>query len=71
MEIGNFDFLEKIIHRDYNTFSGLILEKYFIAKMKQEGNYSNIGTYWEKGNQNEIDIVALNELDKSIIYVEE
>ncbi|EKF54306.1 putative ATPase (AAA+ superfamily) protein [Galbibacter marinus] len=70
VEIGNFDFLKKIINRDYNTFSGPILEKYFIEKMKQEGNYSNIGTYWEKGNQNEIDIVALNELDKSIIYGE-
>lgn len=32
--------------------------------------YSQLGTYWEKSNQNEIDIVALNELEKKVLIAE-
>ncbi|MDA3941355.1 MAG: hypothetical protein PF693_18950 [Spirochaetia bacterium] len=28
------------------------------------------GTYWEKGNQNEIDIIAINEIDKKALLCE-
>lgn len=31
---------------------------------------SQIGSYWESGNQNEIDIVALNEYEKKAIIAE-
>jgi len=27
--------------------------------------HSNIGTYWERGNKNEIDIIAINESEKN------
>jgi len=70
VEIGNLDYLKEIIKRDYPTYSGPILEKYFIEKMIEDGSYSNIGTYWEKSNQNEIDIVAINDLDKAVIVAE-
>lgn len=70
VEIGNLTYLKEIIKRDYQTYSGRILEKYFIEKMIETGNFSAIGTYWEKGNQNEIDIVAVNDLEKSIIFGE-
>lgn len=70
VEIGNLAFIEKIIQRDYTTYSGRILEKYFIEKMIEEGDFSVIGTYWEKGNRNEIDIVGVNELDKTVVFGE-
>ncbi|TBO41451.1 ATP-binding protein [Pedobacter kyonggii] len=70
VEIGNLIYLKEIVKRDYQTYSGRILEKYFIEKMIEEGNFSAIGTYWEKNNQNEIDIVAVNDLEKSIIFGE-
>lgn len=38
--------------------------------MKEEGHYSNLGTYWERGNQNEIDIVAVNDLKKQVVFAE-
>ena len=46
------------------------MEKFFIEKLKLTNNYSNIGTYWEKGNQNEIDIVAVNDELKTMLLVE-
>jgi len=33
-------------------------------------NLSAIGSYWESGNQNEIDIVALNEYEKIALIAE-
>lgn len=32
--------------------------------------YSNIGTYWERGNENEIDIVGVNDDAKTILIAE-
>lgn len=70
VEIGNLDYIKEIVKRDYTMYSGRILEKYFTEKMIFENLYSAIGTYWEKGNQNEIDIVAVNDLDKAVVFVE-
>ncbi|MDR0682357.1 MAG: ATP-binding protein [Dysgonamonadaceae bacterium] len=70
IEIENFDYVKNIIERDYNTYSGQILERYFRAKISAEENLSQIGSYWEKGNQNEIDIVALNEYEKTAVISE-
>jgi SepF-like predicted cell division protein (DUF552 family) len=68
--MGNFDYVKNIINRDYATYSGQILERYFRAKISTEENLSQIGSYWESGNQNEIDIVALNEYEKKAIIAE-
>lgn len=70
VEIGNFEYLRTIVERDYPTYSGKLLERYFTEKLIASKNYSAIGTYWEKGNQNEIDIVALNDLEKTVLFAE-
>jgi AAA+ ATPase superfamily predicted ATPase len=70
IEIGNIGYVKNVVERDYAVYSGRILEKYFTDKMIQEGIYSNIGTYWEKGNKNEIDIVAVNDFEKRLVLAE-
>ena len=70
IEIENFDYVKNIIYSDYQTYSGFILERYFREKLISEENLSSIGSYWESGNQNEIDIVALNEYEKTTIIAE-
>jgi AAA+ ATPase superfamily predicted ATPase len=70
VEMGNFDYVKKIIVRDYSAYSGQILERYFRAKISAEENISHIGSYWESGNRNEIDIVAINEHEKTAIIAE-
>lgn len=70
IEIENFDYVRTIIERDYATYSGLILEKYFVEKLIISQQYSSVGTYWEKANQNEIDIVAINEVEKKVLFAE-
>jgi AAA+ ATPase superfamily predicted ATPase len=70
VEMENFDYVKQIIFRDYETYSGQILERYFREKISAEENLSQIGSYWERGNLNEIDIVALNEYEKTVIIAE-
>jgi len=70
IEIGNLNYVKEIVLRDYKVYSGRVLEKYFTDKMLAEENYSAIGTWWGKGNQNEIDIIALNETEKRLVIAE-
>ncbi len=70
LEIGNYAYARAIASRDFESFSGPYLEKYFREKLALTGDYSLIGRYWEKGNQNEIDIVAVNDAEKKILLAE-
>ena len=56
--------------RDFDTFSGKFLEKLFIELLKEEKKYTKIGSYWERNNQNEIDIVAVDDLNKEVLIAE-
>lgn len=70
VEIGQFDVLKTIIERDYETYSGKILEKYFRIKMLENGTFTQMGNYWNRKGEDEIDIVAVNDLDKTVIIAE-
>jgi hypothetical protein len=47
-----------------------MLEHYFREKIATTENLSSIGSYWESGNQNEIDIVAINDYEKRVMIAE-
>lgn len=66
IEDERFGLVKSIIKKDISTYSGPILEKLFKEIKLSNPDYSEIGTYWEKGNQNEIDLVAINEVEKKI-----
>ncbi len=70
IEIGAYDQLKAIIQRDYATFSGIILERYFRERFIESGNYSRIGSYWNRKGENEIDLIAVNELNETADIVE-
>ena len=70
IEHGNLDYVKTIVLRDYKTYSGKILEKYFVQKLKAKKKFNLIGTYWDKSNHYEIDIVAVNDLEKKLLFAE-
>jgi len=70
LEIGNYGYVKTIILRDYESYSGLFLEKYFREKLALTGNYSRIGRYWSKQNLDEIDLVAINDYEKKALFAE-
>jgi len=65
IELGNYDMLKQFIDRDYETFTGKTLERYFTAKLLEEGDLTKIGSWWDKKSENEIDIIKINEIKKS------
>lgn len=70
VEAENFMRLKEIIYRDISIFKGKILERLLIEMLKEKQIYTAIGSYWERGHQNEIDIVAIDEIDKRILIAE-
>jgi AAA+ ATPase superfamily predicted ATPase len=70
IEMGRHDLLREFIDRNYKQYSGFILEKYFRAKMAEEERVTSIGSYWDSRGENEIDLIALNDLDKIAIVAE-
>ncbi|MHC9542048.1 MAG: ATP-binding protein [Vulcanimicrobiota bacterium] len=69
-EIGNFEYIREVIRRDYSTYAGLILERFFHTKLSETGKYNRIGSYWEHDNKNEIDLVAVNDMKKELFIAE-
>lgn len=70
VEAEAYERLKEIIKRDFSTFKGQFLEKLFIELLKEKQRYTSIGNYWERGNKNEIDIVAIDEIEKKILLCE-
>jgi AAA+ ATPase superfamily predicted ATPase len=70
VEIGRLDYVRDIVERDYETYSGLILEKYFIRQFIESKQYISVGSYWDKRSENQIDIVALCDEKSKAVAVE-
>lgn len=70
IEVNAYGKLLEVVERDYTTFSGKVLEKYFIQQMKELGRYTNIGSWWDRKGENEIDIIAIDEIKKTIDFFE-
>lgn len=70
LEIENYGSVKAIIGRDYETFSGLMLERWFRRVLIERQAYTRIGGWWDRRGENEIDIVAENELDETATFFE-
>ena len=70
LEIESYESLKTIINRDYETFSGLMLERYFRCVLIERQAYTRIGVWWDRKGENEIDIVAENELNDEAVFFE-
>ena len=70
LEIENYDAVKTIINRDYETFSGIMLERYFKRVFIESKKYTSIGSWWDRKGENEIDIIAENELNDEAIFIE-
>ena len=63
LEIKGYDRLREIIRRDYETFSGFALERYFKESFIESGEWTRLGAWWDRKGENEIDLLAENEIE--------
>ncbi len=70
IEIGAHQQLKKVVERDYETYSGIMLENYFKTRAKETEAFTTIGGYWDRKGEIEIDFIAVNELEKRMEVAE-
>ena len=70
IEVGANKKLKMVMDKSYTTYTGKVLERYFIAKMIESEEYTQIASWWERKGENEIDIIAADELEQKVIFYE-
>ncbi|TKC08678.1 ATP-binding protein [Pedobacter frigoris] len=70
IELGKHELLREYIVQNYEQYSGLLLEKYFREKLSETERITAIGSYWDNKGENEIDLIAINDIDKTGIIAE-
>jgi AAA+ ATPase superfamily predicted ATPase len=70
VELQRFDLLRERIRYDYRQYSGLVLEDYFRLKLMEDGRYTAIGKFWDRKGVNEIDVIAVNDMDRKALVAE-
>ena len=70
IEAGGNERLKAIAERDFTTVSGKSLENYFSEVLKGSGAYTRLGYWHDRKGENEIDIIAEDEVDNKIEFIE-
>lgn len=70
LEVGANKKLKIIMDRDYTTYTGKVLEKYFTAKLIESELFTHISSWWDRKGENEIDIIAADEIENKVIFYE-
>ncbi|WP_020612980.1 ATP-binding protein [Sediminispirochaeta bajacaliforniensis] len=70
IENKNYEYIRNKLKETLKSYSGPILEKLYQEIYRNSGKYMEIGNYWEKGNQNEIDVVCIDEINKRMKIAE-
>lgn len=70
IESGQTELLYQYVADNYTQFTGKTLERYFHEKTMQTGCFSRIGNWWNRKGEDEIDMIALNEFNKTGVIAE-
>jgi hypothetical protein len=70
LEIGSHNRLKELVKRDWNVFSGQMLERYFRQKFAEQRKWTRIGSWWDRKGECEIDLVAEDEMSRKAVFAE-
>ena len=70
IEMGKYDILKEIIQSGYPQFSGIMLERYFRMRYSEHPHVTEVGNWWDKNSENEIDVIAIEKLHKRVTIAE-
>lgn len=66
IEAGGYERLMQIFERDYTMFSGYALEEWFRKSFIEKGQCTRIGYWHDRKGENEIDIIAADDVDRIV-----
>ena len=70
IELGRYQELRALTRRDIDAFSGYSLERYFRWKFTEETSYTQMGGWWDRKGENEIDLVCEDILNDRLDFYE-
>lgn len=70
IELGKFDLLGELIKKEYPQYSGIVLEKYFRQQYGERERVTEVSQWWDSRGENEIDLIAIEKLDKRATVAE-
>ena len=70
LELERFDRMRELAARDFDTFSGYALERYFLWKFRETTDYTRMGAWWDRKGENEIDLVCEDEFANRLDFFE-
>ena len=70
IEMERNDLLLEIVQRDYCDYTGLVLEQYFRQRIAEEERVTAVGNYWDRQGSNEMDLIALDDIDRTALVAE-
>lgn len=70
VEAENFRYIKAKIMEEWAQHKGGLFEKVIRNHLKTLSLFNIIGSYWDRKGENEIDIVAVNEMDKILLLGE-
>lgn len=70
IELGKYGLLREYMEMHYSQFSGLALERYFRELAGEYPRTTQVGSWWDSKGENEIDLIAVEELDRRAVIAE-
>ena len=62
VESGRYDLIKRNIVSSLPDYEGWVLEEYFRTKISEEDTYTEIGSYWNRKGDVEIDLIVLDDV---------
>ncbi len=70
VESERYDLLMRTVEKTIADYEGRTLEDYFRRKIAEEDTYTAVGGYWNRKGDIEIDVLVLDDLEKSARAIE-
>ena len=70
VESGRYDLILRSIESGIQEYEGRALEEFFRRRISEEDTYTEVGCYWTKNGEIEIDIAVIDDITKNIRFIE-
>ena len=70
VEAGRTDLLRRIVDADLESYEGRVLESYIMQRISEEWEYTEVGGYWNRRGDVEIDVVVEDSVSRRVTLVE-